>query len=101
MYKGTTPTFIFTFPPDFDPSLAEEVVLTFSANKRDPILEKTTENLEITSEFIAVFLTQQETLALPTGRIHCQINFVYNDGSRASTDIQTFVADNNLHNSVI
>lgn len=101
MYKGTTPTFIFTFPPDFDPSQAAHVILTFSANKKNSILEKDETELDIGSDYISAYLTQEETLQFPTGKIYCQINFLYDDTSRASTDIQAFAADNNLHGSVM
>ena len=52
MYKGTTPTFTFTFPPDFDPTTAESVVLTFSSNKKDPLIEKDESELEINENSI-------------------------------------------------
>lgn len=101
MYKGTTPTFTFTFPPDFDPTTADQVILTFSANKKDPLIEKDDSELEINSDSIYVSLTQEETLSIPVGRLYCQINFFYDDGSRASTDIQIINIDHNLHNRVI
>ena len=101
MYRGTTPTFIFTFPEEFDPTLAQSVILTFSANKKDAILEKTEQDLQISSQSIQVSLTQEETLLFPSGRIYYQINFYYGNGQRISTDIQLIVFEYNLHNKVM
>lgn len=101
MYKGTTPTFIFTFPPNFDPSQASSIVLTFSSNKKDAILEKTKNDLVVDSSSVTAYLSQEETLSIPVGRVYCQINFVYDDGSRLPTNVQVITLDNNLHNRVI
>ena len=101
MYKGTTPIFVFTFEPEFDPSTAQSVILTFSSNKINAILEKNKSQLTIDSTSIAVRLTQEETLKLPAGRIYCQINFTFSDGSRVSTDITAIEINSNLHNKVI
>lgn len=101
MIKGTTPTFVFTFSPYFDFSDAEEIILTFSSNKVNGILEKTKSELEIDESSISVTLTQQETLLLPVGRVYCQINFYFGSGIRMSTDMVAVNVDHNLHNKVI
>lgn len=101
MYKGTTPTFVFTFPPYFNPSSAEEIIVTFSSNKVNDILEKTKSEITVDNESIMVTLTQQETLMLPLGRLYCQINFVFSDGQRVATDVVVVGINQNLHDRVI
>lgn len=62
MYKGTTPTFTFTFPEDFDPSLASDILLTFSADRRHPILEIEREDMTISDGTISVWLSHVNTI---------------------------------------
>lgn len=95
MYKGTTPTFIFSFA-DFDPTTADKVIVTFSNG-----LEVTEEDLDITSEAISLWLDQPQTLAMPAGNVNVQINFLFADGQRVATNIQTVVWNKNLHNEVM
>ena len=100
MYKGTTPTFIFTFT-DFDPTQAEEIILTFSVDQKTPLLEKHTEDLTIESDNISVALTQEETINFPKGNMYCQFNFKYSDGSRVASAICSIDWANNLHREVM
>ena len=97
MYTGTTPTLTFTFA-DFDPSDADSVILTFSVGNR-PFLELDEGDLTITSSAISVALTQAQTLAFPLGSVRCQINFLFDDGSRAATDIVHINIFQNLHSA--
>lgn len=101
MYKVTTPTLVFTFPSGFKPNQFNKVILTFSANKATPLLEKNKSDLTIDTSSVTYTLTQAETLLFPAGRIYCQINFVNADGSRIATEIQAINVINNLHNQVI
>lgn len=99
MYKGTTPTIIFTFE-DFDPTTAEKVVVTFS-NGPKPFLEVETEDLEITENSISLWLSQAQSFAMPAGTVNVQINFLFEDGQRAATNIQTITWTPNLHKEVM
>ena len=101
MYKGTTPTFTFTFPEDFDPSLASDILLTFSADRRHPILEIEREEMTISDGTISVWLSQEQTVKFPTGNVYVQFNFDYSDGNRVASIIQTIVWNRNLHSEVI
>lgn len=100
MYKGTTPTFVFTFA-DFDPTTADRIILTISADKRTPILEIDKTDMTVDSESISIWLSQEETLAFPVGNIYCQFNFVFEDGQRVASNIGTIVWNRNLHSEVI
>lgn len=99
MYKGTTPTYTFTFD-DFDPTTVEEVILTIAKQNGTVLLEKTSEDLEITSDSISVYLSQEETLYFP-GVIQMQINFLFSDDTRCATDIVTKTWEKNLHDEVM
>lgn len=100
MYKGTTPTFIFTFS-DFDPTTADDVILTFSQDKRKPLVEIGKDDMTIESNQISVWLSQEETLAFPMGRIFCQFNFSFEDGQRVASTIKDVEFNRNLHNEVM
>lgn len=95
MYKGTTPTFIFSFT-DFDPTTAEKIIVSFSNG-----LEVTEEDLDVTSDSISLWLDQAQTLAMPNGNVNVQINFLFADGQRVASNVQTVVWNRNLHNEVM
>lgn len=97
MYKGTTPTFIFTFS-DFDPTTAEQIIVTFSNGLE---IMSGSENMEVTTNRISLWLDQTQTLAMPNGNVNVQINFLLADGNRVATNVQTLVWSKNLHNEVM
>lgn len=95
IYKGTTPTFVFTFA-DFDPTTASKVLCSFSNG-----LEITDEDMDITSESVSIWLSQEQTLAMPTSSVSVQFNFLFADGQRAASTVKTIWFDRNLHNEVM
>lgn len=97
MYKGTTPTFIFTFS-DFDPTTADQIIVTFSNGLE---ITNDSENMEVTTNRISLWLDQTQTLAMPNGNVNVQINFLLGDGNRVATNVQTLVWSKNLHNEVM
>lgn len=105
MYKGTTPTFTLTFPDGVDFTQASEIVVTFRS-PRAILAEKTGDAVQITGDSnntLAVFLTQEETLAFP-GQVMLQVNWTYEEGGivkRACSEIAEVEVDQNLHDSVI
>lgn len=100
MYKGTTPTFIFTFPEDFDPTDASKIIVTLSA-KGVPVLEKTGEDLTVDATTVSVYLSQEESFRMPVGEVQAQINLLYADGSRVATNIARIDWSRNLHGEVM
>lgn len=100
MYKGTTPTIIFTFT-DFDPTTADEIILTMSADRKNPLIEIEKADMSVDGTSISVWLSQEETLAFPVGNVYCQFNFVFEDGQRVASNIGTIVWNRNLHSEVI
>lgn len=104
MYRGTTPTYIFIPPEGLDLTEAQNVYITFSGENGCEIFTKTGEDLEVTAESVSVYLTQQETLQFPNGRIKIQINWTYQDGAktkRAASEPMYITANPNLIEEVI
>lgn len=102
MVRGTTPTFIFNTPVDLTQAIS--VYVTFSEMDDDVILTKTGTDLDITAESVSVFLTQEETLSFPNGKVKVQLNWLYADGSRvkrACSNQKTIIAADNLIDEVI
>lgn len=97
MYKGTTPTFIFTFT-NFDPTEADQIIVTFSNGLE---IMSGSENMEVTTNRISLWLDQTQTLSMPNGNVNVQINFLLGDGNRVATNVQTLVWSKNLHNEVM
>lgn len=104
MVRGTTPTYIFTFPEDIDLSVAEAVYVTFANKQYQTLLEKTGDELEISGNTVSVFLDQEETLTLQRNEVYIQINWTYNDDGvikRACSEILRDEVGRNLINEVI
>lgn len=100
MYKGTTPTFTFTFS-DFDPTRASKILLTFSVDRKTPLLEIGESDMTVNSTSISVYLSQETTISFPVGRLYAQFNFVFSEGQRAASTITTIDWNRNLHDEVI
>lgn len=103
MYKGITPTFTLTLPEDIDLSFASHIYVTLG-RKGKAILQKTEEDLDIDANIVSVFLSQEETLALPAGQVQIQINWTYLESGatkRACSDIATTYWKGNLEAGVL
>ena len=104
MYKGVTPTYTFKAPDGLDMSSATKVWVTFSTPDEREILTKTGNELEVTTDKVKVFLSQQETLHFITGKILVQLNWLYNEGSltkRGASNKFSIIAETNLKNEVL
>ncbi len=100
MYKGTTPTLIFQFPNDFDATEATQIIVTISA-KGIPVIELTGDDIDVEATTVSCWLSQSQTLMMPTGEAAAQINLLYSDGQRVATNIVRFDWQRNLHNEVM
>ena len=104
MYRGTTPTYTFTLPDTVDLTQADEVYVTFSKMNDDIIMTKTAEGLTVTAHTVEVYLSQEETLAFPNGKIQMQINWIYEQGGlrkRACSVKMQINAERNLIDEVL
>ena len=86
MKRGTTPT--NTFKTNIDLTGAT-VFLTYSQRARVG-LEKTGDDLEISSEAIVTRLTQKDTLGFDAlQKVSIQIRYVFPDGTAGASNIMT------------
>lgn len=103
MVRGTTPTFILTLE---DADLTNtNVYVTFKQDKGDCpkgfVMTKSGDDLSIEDNVISVFLTQEETLRFQRGNLYIQVNFTFDNGKRACSEIAMVKVDNNLLNGVL
>ena len=100
MYRGTTPTFELKINDEnIDLTDADNVYVTFRTKKGKQTY--TGDALEVSAREVDVFLTQEQTLAFPTGTAEVQINWTYEDGKRACTNIARIVISENLIEEVL
>lgn len=108
MYRGTTPTYTFTLPDDVDLTQATKVYVTFSTDDKSEKELATWTNADdavtVSEHSVELYLTQEETLALPDGKIKVQLNWLYNEGSltkRAASKKTTIKTERNLLDEVL
>lgn len=103
--RGTTPTYrLILQDTTIDLAEANDVYVTFADGKYNKIIEKTGADLYIDGNVVEIFLTQEETLKLPSGEILVQINWTYQEGTttkRAASQIVRTTSARNLKNEVI
>ena len=110
MIRGTTPTFTFTIRPKrqtdtINLTEASHVYLTILQGRTE--IEKTEDDMEISTNTVEVWLSQEESLQLVDGGKSCevQINWTYLDSSdtvrRAATKVKSIPIDKQLLKRVI
>lgn len=104
LYRGTTPTYIFS-PKDenLDMTQAIKVCVTFSNLNGQEIFTKTGTDLSVSAHSVSVYLTQEETLSLPK-RVCAQLNWLYEEGSltkRACSQVLGINTEKNLIDEVL
>ena len=101
MYKGTTPTYLFKTEADLDLTRAKNIYVTFSKMSKEEIFTKTGDDLIIQEKTVGVYLTQEETLSLPSTRIQAQVNWTYEDGKRMCSQVILINMHDNLMDKVV
>ena len=96
MYRGTTPTLTLTFPEGTDFS-GSTVYVSLSDQKRNELIR--IENPPIEDNIISIFLTQEQTLALPN-YVLIQVNWTYGN-RRACSNIVSIDTKRNLISEVL
>lgn len=86
--RGSTPTNVFNLNID----LTDARVYVTYMQKGKVIVEKSNENLDITSDSLVVSLTQEDTLKFAPGDVEVQIRYVKADGSADASNIMTISA---------
>lgn len=99
MYRGTTPTITLSFPEGT--SFANTTVyVSLSDDRRNEVMRVTDGDLSIEDNTISLYLTQEQTLALPP-IVLIQVNWTYGTGERACSNIVSFDTKRNLINEVL
>ena len=100
MIRGTTPTFKLRLKDtSIDLTKADNIYVSFS--QKSVRLMKSGEDLEVNGNEVDVYLTQEESLKVVDGEVEIQINWTYDDGSRACTNIVTINVSKNLIGRVL
>lgn len=100
MIRGTTPTFKLRLKDtSIDLTKADNIYVSFS--QKSVRLMKSGEDLEVNENEVDVYLTQEESLKFVDGEVEIQINWTYDDGSRACTNIVTINVSKNLIGRVL
>ena len=99
MTQATTPTFILTLPNSVDLSEAANVYFTLKQNNVE--IEKKTSDLQIDGQTVSVFLSQIDTLQLTAGTAQMQLNWTYENGGRACSNIVSVNVTENLLKAVV
>ena len=99
MVQATTPTFVLTLPNTVDLSLARNIY--FTLRQRATVIEKTGADLTVDGQTVSVYLSQVETLALNAGQARLQLNWTYQGGERACTNIASVAVTENLLKKVV
>lgn len=95
MIRGTTPTFqLKLVGEEVDLTQANNVYATFKQEQVD--ITKTGEDIEVSSNQVDVYLSQAETLSFRAGTVYVQLNWTYDDGRRACSNIISINVGKNL-----
>ena len=99
MYRGTTPTHIFTLP--FDVSVVKTAKIIYSQFGR-AILTKTGDALELTGQQIQTKLTQEDTLTFDCkADVFIQLRVLTVDGDALASNILQVPVGRCLDNEVL
>lgn len=97
--RGVTPTFTLTFSdPSIDFTIAQHVYVTF---KGVDTITKQDDELTIREKEIDIYLTQAETLRFVNGMVQIQVNWTYQNGRRAASDIKKYSFSPQLLDKVV
>lgn len=99
--RGTTPTFVLTTDNQtVDWTEAAHVYCTFGQGHN--VITKEDSDMDIEARSIGVYFTQAETLGFKAGKnVDVQVNWTFNNGNRAATEIAHVVLSENLIGTVI
>ena len=98
MYRGTTPTLTLTFPEGTS-FTNTTVYVSLSDDRRNEIMRVTDGDLSIDDNTISLYLTQEQTLALPP-IVLIQVNWTYGN-KRACSNIVSIDTKRNLISEVL
>ena len=102
--RGTTPTYILTFPDTIDLTTMDDIKVTIADSSYNTLLTFEKADLTIDTTSISVFLSQEQTLALPLGTLLIQVNMTFTEGGfvkRIASEIVRVQSAKNLFEEVM
>lgn len=102
--RGTTPTYILTFPDTIDLTTMDDIKVTIADSSYNNLLTFEKADLTIDTTSISVFLSQEQTLALPLGTLLIQVNMTFTEGGlvkRIASEIVRVQSAKNLYEEVM
>ena len=97
MRRGSTPVNVFDVDVDLT---GATIYITYRQNGVN-IIEKTGQDISVTSKDLTVSLSQEETLTFTEGVVEIQIRYVFPDGSADASNIMRVSAERILKDGVI
>lgn len=100
MVRGTTPTFVLEIDDkNIDLTQVDNVYATFKQGTC--VMTKTGQDIEVSENEVDVYLSQAETLSFSKGTVFVQLNWTFQNGHRACTNIVGVDVGDNLVNGVL
>lgn len=100
MWRGTTPTHVFTLPDEFADTAFETVFVTYSQNG-SAVLEKTASDLTREENRLTLSLSQEDTLRFSEGAVKIQLRVKTAAGQALASSIISITASELLKDGVI
>ena len=101
MIRATTPTHVFTFPNDIDPSECKRILITYKQGNKI-IFEVTEENVTIDGQDVLYTLTQEETNKFKdTVKANVQVRILLGSDEALASDILSFIVKPVLDDEIL
>lgn len=100
MWRGTTPTHVFSFPEEYADTVFSAVYVTYYQDGKT-VLEKTGNSLSFLDNTVTLTLTQEETLLFSEGQVKIQIRARTAAGTAVASNIISTTANAILKDGVI
>lgn len=100
MYRGTTPTLVFTINSEIDLNTIKEVWITFDLS---PLLTYTKNDVEIDDSLktITLKLTQDDTLKFTKHNVNVQLRFLLDNDEAYASPIKSITVNDIIKGGVI
>lgn len=101
MIRATTPTHVFTFPNDIDPSECERILITYKQNGQI-VFEIEETALDIDGQTVSYTFSQEETnLFSAAANAQVQVRILTSTGDALASDITMFSVRPVLNDEVL
>jgi hypothetical protein len=100
MWRGTTPTNVFTFPEEYRDISFETIFVTYSQGGKT-VLEKAKNEISFTDTGISIALAQADTLCFSPGTVKIQIRAKTSSGKAVASNVISTTAQEILKDGEI